>query len=221
MMSRKLKKDLRERWSAELDFQINNGLKKENWKDKEQPNVRWLIQPFGLTELGKADFRGFPFREPLKYQYVVEIDFSFSQAISEKTEGYGFSRGLTGFSNLLFERCDFIEADLPANLSEKFICCNFQGASFNACRINACFEGCDFTNSKLKDVLVRGKKFINCNFNKANLSKANFYSCFFESCSFDETKFSGSNFSGSTFISTRPSDSQLASCSLAEKIKFS
>lgn len=219
-MSRKLKKELRERWPVDLNFQINRGLKKENWKDKNTPNTRWGMQPFGLTKVGKTDLRGFSFREPLHYNYIVDIDFSYSQVISGNKDEYGPSRGMTGFINSIFEGCNFIDSEMPANLSEKFTDCDFSGAVFEYTRISADFNSCHFVMSKMRNVLVNGKKFVNCDFTKSNLSKSNFYTCYFENCIFDDAKFSGSNISSSTFVNTRPSDDQIASCSVADKLKF-
>ncbi len=218
-MSRKLKKELRERWSTDLDFEINRNLKKENWKDKSTPNVRWMHQPFGVTENGKIDFRGFPFREPSKYQFISNIDFSYSHSLHEIVDGYGMSQG-GSFIYTIMEDCVFIEAEMPANLSESFTDCDFSGAVFESTRISADFNSCHFVKSKMKDVLVSGKKFVNCDFTKSNLAKSSFYTCYFENCIFDDAKFSGTNISGSTFVNTRPSDAQIASCSVADKLKF-
>lgn len=217
-MSRRLKKELRERWSTDLDFEINCDLKKENWKDKSIPNVRWMLQPFGLTERGKIDFRGFPFREPSKYHHISDIDFSYSHSLHEIVDGYGMSRG-GSFIYAIMNSCVFIDAEMPANLSEKFTDCDFSGAIFESTRINGVFGGCLFVKSKMKDV-IGTMKFINCNFTKANLAKSSFHTCYFENCIFDDAKFSGTNISGSTFLKTRPSDAQIASCSVVDKLKF-
>lgn len=217
-MSRKLKKELRERWSTELDFEINRNLKKENWKDKSTPNVRWMFQPFGLTERGKIDFRGFPFREPSKYHHISNIDFSYSHSLHEIVDGYGMSRG-GSFSYTIIEDCVFTDVEMPANLSEKFTDCDFSGATFESTIINGVFDRCLFVKSKMKDVIGE-MKFINCNFTKANLAKSSFHTCYFENCIFDDAKFSRTNISCSTFVNTRPVDAQIASCSLADKLKF-
>ncbi|WOZ77716.1 pentapeptide repeat-containing protein [Kosakonia sacchari] len=217
-MSKKLKKELVERWNHELDFGINHSLKKENWKDKNTPNSRWVDHPFGTTEEGKIDFRGFPFREPLKYHYLQNIDFSYSLSLNEMTKGYGLSRGGSIISSLV-EHCSFVESLMPANLSEKFVGCNFDKAVFDSTRINALFESCTFIKCKIKNVLGE-MRFINCNFVGANLKKSNFYSCYFENCQFDEANFSGCNISGSTFVGTKPSEAQIASCAVADKLKF-
>lgn len=214
----KIKKELTERWTTELDVEINRSLKKENWKDKTQANIRWQHQPFGLTDTGKIDFRGFPFREPSQYQYLVGIDFSYSKQLHEINDSYGMSRG-GSFNYSIFEACIFVDTEMPANLSEKFVDCDFSGASFKSSRINGVFESCRFIKSKMNDV-IGAMKFVNCDFTGANLSKSYFYNCRFENCIFDNTKFSGSNISGSTFISTRPSDAQIASCVVADKLKL-
>ncbi len=218
-MSKKLKKELIERWTSELDFEINRNLKKENWKDKNTPNARWMLQPFGQTDSGKIDFRGFSFRELLKYQYIVGVDFSFSQFISELTAGYGMSRGVAGIIDSILESCNFVGSKLPANLTEKFTDCDFSDATFESTRINGVFDRCIFFKSKMKDV-IGTMRFINCDFTKSNLAKSSFYTCYFENCIFDDAKFSGTNISGSTFVNTRPSDAQIASCSVADKLKF-
>ncbi|MCG8711078.1 pentapeptide repeat-containing protein [Brenneria sp. 4F2] len=218
-MSRKVKKELRGRWSAELDFEINRGLKKENWKDKSIPNVRWMLQPFGLTERGKIDFRGFPFREPSKYHHIYNIDFSYSHSLHEIIDGYGMSRG-GSFIDTIMEDCVFIDAEMPANLSGIFTGCDFSGAVFESTRINADFNSCHFIKAKMRDILVSGKKFINCDFSKSNLAKSSFYTCYFDNCIFDDAKLTGTNISGSTFVNTRPSEFQIASCSVADKLKF-
>ncbi|MDL2275938.1 pentapeptide repeat-containing protein [Desulfosarcina sp. OttesenSCG-928-G10] len=218
-MNNRIVKTLRERWPTEIDFEINKSLKKENWQDKRNPNSRWNVHPFGMTESGKIDFRGFPFREQIKYQYVFGIDFSYSDSLSEFTEGYGASRGEAGISFSIFENCDFMGSDMPANLSEKFIDCNFSHAKFDSTRMNGLFESCLFSSSKIKNV-IGNMKFVNCNFSKATFSQSNFYSCYFESCIFDDANFSRANISGSTFVNTKPSGQQLESCILKEKIKF-
>ncbi|WP_431891389.1 pentapeptide repeat-containing protein [Pectobacterium colocasium] len=105
-------------------------------------------------------------------------------------------------------------------LSEYFSNCDFSGAVFNSTRVNSDFNFCIFVSCKMKDVLTRGKRFLGCDFSKADLSKSNFYSCCFEDCVFDGAKLNGCNISGSTFVNTRPSDAQIASCSVADKIKF-
>lgn len=217
-MSKKLKKELVERWNHELDFGINHSLKKENWKDKNTPNSRWVEHPFGITEEGKLDFRGFPFREPLKFHYLQNIDFSYSLTLNEMTKGYGMSCGGSIISSIV-EYCSFVESLMPANLSEKFVGCNFDKAVFDSTRINALFESCTFIKCKIKNVLGE-MRFINCNFVGANLTKSNFYSCYFENCQFDKANFSGCNISGSTFVGTKPSESQIASCAVADKLKF-
>ncbi|MBC2182200.1 pentapeptide repeat-containing protein [Listeria sp. FSL L7-0233] len=217
-MSRKLKKELRNRWYSELDFEINRSLKKENWRDKTTRNARWPQHPFGQTDSGKIDFRGFPFREPSKYHQLFNMDFSYSYSLHEITEGYGMSRG-GSFSHSIMEGCLFIHAEMPANLSEKFTDCDFSNAVFVSTRINADFISCNFTNAKMKDVLV-GAKFINCDFTKANLTKSALQMCHFENCIFEDTKFSRTNISGSTFVNTRPSDAQITKCSSADNLKI-
>lgn len=219
-MSKKLKEELRNRWTTEIDFEINRCLKKEDWRDKTRPNCRLAYQPFGFTGSGMVDYRGFPLRECLNYQYLEIIDFSFLQVISGSSDDYGFSRGLIGILNSKVRNCNFIGAELPANLSEEFISCNFQEASFNACRINADFINCNFMKSNMKDVLLRGKKFVKCVFDQVNFQKACFYFCHFESCTFEDAKFKKANFAESTFIDTQLTDDQIASSYFPETLKF-
>ncbi|WP_071604008.1 pentapeptide repeat-containing protein [Dickeya sp. NCPPB 3274] len=219
-MTGKLKKELRNRWPDELNFEINRNLKKEDWRDKGVSNSRWRAQPFGLTDEGKVDFRGFSFREPIHYHLIKDIDFSYSQSISGNKDAYGPSRGITGFIDSVFDGCKFVGSTLPANLSEHFNNCDFSGSVFESTRISADFNLCIFVSCKMKDILIRGKKFVGCDFSKANLSKSNFYSCYFEDCIFDDAKFTGCNISGSTFVNTRLSEAQITSCSVADKLKF-
>ncbi|BES83371.1 hypothetical protein PEC302107_26370 [Pectobacterium araliae] len=219
-MTGKLKKELINRWSNELSFEINRNLKKEDWRDKNVENSKWGTQPFGLTDEGKVDFRGFSFREPIRYHLIKDVDFSYSKSISGNKDEYGPSRGVTGFIDSIFDSCKFVGSVLPANLSERFSYCDFSCVVFNSTRMNSDFNFCIFVSCKMKDVVIRGKRFLGCDFSKADLSKSNFYSCCFEDCVFDDAKLNGCNISGSTFVSTRPSDAQIASCSVADKIKF-
>ena len=133
-----MKKELIKRWDDHLDFTINLSLRKENWQDKNIINARWLVQPFGFTKEGKLDFRVFPFREPIKYHHLRGIDFSHSFSLNEMTKGYGVSRGGSLVSSLV-ELCSYIEAKMPANLSDKFIECIFDKAIFDLTRLNGTF----------------------------------------------------------------------------------
>lgn len=208
------------RWSDKLNFEINLGLRKEDWRDKNTSNVRWGIYPFGCTDSDKIDFRGFVFREPLYYNYILNIDFSYSKPISGNKDECGNSRGVTGFISSIFEDCNFIGSELPANLSEKFINCDFSEAIFQSSKINSDFYSCQFVGCKMKDILSNGKKFINCDFTNSKLRKCNFYNCYFENCIFDGVDFSFSNISGSTFVKSRPSEYKLKSCSVYDNLKF-
>lgn len=208
-----------ERWYPELDFAINKSLQKENWQDKRKANSRWTIQPFGLTETGKIDFRGFPFREPLHYHYLRGMDFSHSVFLSETTEGYGMSRGQSGIAFSLFEECNFTGAVMPANLSERFVNCDFSHTIFDHTRMNGVFERCSFARSKLSSALVGGT-FSHCDFHKANLRRTAFHGVRFDACCFDEANFSWTNISGNTFIRTQPAEQQIQVCALAEKVRY-
>jgi len=219
-MNNKLKKEMVERWTDEMNFKINAMFKKEDWRDKNIINARWNMAPFGSTDNNKLDFRGFVFREPIHYHYISNIDFSYSRVISGNKDNYGPSRGVTGFISSILEDCNFIGSQMPANLAEKFTKCNFSGAKFESSKLNADFFSCQFINSNMKDVLANGKKFIKCDFTNASLKKCNFYNCYFEDCIFDNAIMSSSNISGSTFVKTKPSELQIMSCSVSDNLKF-
>nr|ELR5044794.1 hypothetical protein [Providencia rettgeri] len=55
-MNNKLKKEMVERWTDELNFKINAMFKKEDWRDKNIINARWNMAPFGSTDNNKLDF---------------------------------------------------------------------------------------------------------------------------------------------------------------------
>lgn len=218
-MSRKLKKELRERWGDDLNFEINRSLKKENWQDKNVPNARWQTQPFGLTECGKIDLRGFVFREPSKYQNLVNLDFSYAVQGAGITDGYGVSRQGSFIASIM-ESCEFVGVEMPASFDGQFFECNFSEAVFDNTCMAEVFQNCLFLKSKMKNVKTRGVRFVNCDFTKANLSHSKFYSAIFENCIFDEANFSGCSIPGSKFLGTRLSDNQIASCLVIDHIKF-
>lgn len=217
-MNRAEKAALRSRWTTDLEFRLNRALHKEDWRDKNTVNARWAEQPFELTAQGKADYRGFPLREPLSYQHLRDIDFSALRVLGGNIDAYGLSRG-DGITFSILEDCDFIEAQMPAYLDDRFLRCNFSAATFKQTRMNGTFEACRFVKAKLKQVIGE-LKFIDCDFTDADLGGSVFDHVLFERCTFDNTRFKGCDMSGSRFVDSPLSEAQIASFASADNLRF-
>ena len=103
------KNELIERWTQVIDYNFNLSLRGVNWKDKNTPNVKLKLAPFGLTDEKKIDLRFLKLREGLKYQYFKEVDFSYFEFVQRTPEevrartGYiGDNKGGYGIQESLF-----------------------------------------------------------------------------------------------------------------------
>lgn len=204
-MNQILIQNLLDRWTPELNLKINTSLIRQSLQDKETVNSRWLLTPFGMTADGKLDYRGLSISQECVFHNLKDIDFSYCQF-----EEYG------GFYLSMLDSCLFIGSKMQSSnisLSEKFLTCDFTDAVFQEDIGFSEFIDCNFENASMRDISI-SCKFVKCNFTNTNLSNSVIAFSLFENCIFNGAEFSNAQIIESKFLTTTPSDSQIATCSL-------
>lgn len=214
------KNELIERWTQVIDYNFNLSLRGVNWKDKNTPNVKLKLAPFGLTDEKKIDLRFLKLREGLKYQYFKEVDFSYFEFVQRTPEevrartGYiGDNKGGYGIQESLFENCLFFQANIP-NISGNFIECDFREAKFIGKRISGNFIKCCFDKAIFDNIIWGNVKFEDCSFSRAKFKQCLLANSKWVNCSLKDTKFhhgllSKNDFSLSEFINSPLTENQI------------
>jgi fluoroquinolone resistance protein len=179
------KLNYRSRWDQPLLVKTNNELAR-----LAKSKRTLLTSPFGLTEEGRMDYRGFTLAVPVLYSVISNAD-------------------------LTLLRCDWAGCLTDCVVTDSI----FEGAGFDGRFLTKRFEICDFTNISLKNsplgdssyskcrftganfsaALARGAIFSHCSFAKVNFKSAVMQKCTFENCDFEGAKFQSSSFVGSKF----------------------
>ena len=162
------------------------------------------MSPFGLTEEGLKDYRGFPLEQALFRLEIENTDFSYSLC---KWAASIYECNLTNSK--------FVGMDFSGRiLSRVFENCNFNNLSlinggFNTPKSGLSFINCTFVNTDFSYSSSKEVNFARCSFENAKMKWTIFSNCTFTECNFKKTKFNNTSFKGSKFISTKPSDKQL------------
>ena len=159
--------------------------------------------PFGLTDDGLIDYRGFPLKQQLVRLQIRNVDFS-----------YTISEGAGSLNTCKVKNSLFVETNFDGTpLGSVFENCNFNNASLKnggfGSPENLYLLDCTFIDTNFTGAGAHGAKFTRCSFERSNMKKAHFISCVFEECNFGGAKFHNGSLAGCKFISDRPSDEQL------------
>lgn len=193
-----LAKEARNRWQTE---QLKLVEKKLNDAAKSLKMSPMPESPFGLTELGMADFRGATLAEPLRYLKVSNVDLS----------DVLFKEGAS-INESEVERCRLDRVDMRnVFVRRSFSDCSFVKANLSGARMGGEFVRCDFAGANLSKSFATDCKFTGCNFAGATLSDVHFISCTFEGCDFSDVKLLTGSVAGSEFLGGTSID-QLAGC---------
>jgi len=193
-----LAKEARNRWQTE---QLKLVEKKLNDAAKSLKMGPMPESPFGLTELGMADFRGVTLAEPLRYLKVSNVDLS----------DVLFKEGAS-INESEMERCRLDRVDMRnVFVRRSFSDCSFVKAKLSGARMGREFVRCDFTGANLSKSFATDCKFTGCNFAGATMSDVHFISCTFEGCDFSDVKLLTGSVAGSKFLGGT-SIGQLAGC---------
>jgi len=157
--------------------------------------------PFGLTEMGMADYRGVTLAEPVRYLKVGNVDFSDVQFKK------GASINESELDGCRLDRIDMRSVFMRRSFSD----CSFVKARLSGARLGGEFVRCDFTGANLSKSFATDCKFTGCNFAGATLSDVHFISCTFEDCDFSDVKLFTGSVAGSKFLGGTSMD-QLAGC---------
>jgi uncharacterized protein YjbI with pentapeptide repeats len=176
--------ELKNRWTDELIDSVLRQLRSSQSPD-----------PFGRTENGLWDLRGFTIREGLRTISMKDIDLSYC-----KTEGGGQLLSCE-LSNVTLSH-----AMLETNLNGTFTACKFDGANLSRVRFRGRFIDCTFLKTKLKDAAAEAVSFVTCCFDGADLRGAHLCSCTFESCTWKDAAFGNGSFHRSKFTGNHPCD---------------
>jgi len=157
--------------------------------------------PFGLTEMGMADYRGVTIAEPVRYLKVANVDLS--DALFKE----GASINESELEACRLDRIDMRSVFVRRSFSD----CSFVKARLSGARLGGEFVRCDFTGANLSKSFATDCKFTGCNFAGATLSDVHFISCTFEDCDFSDVKLFTGSVAGSKFLGGTSMD-QLAGC---------
>lgn len=193
-----LAKEARSRWQVEqlrlVEKKLYDAVK--SFKFGPMPE-----SPFGLTELGMADFRGATLAEPVRYLKVSNVD------LSDVLFKEGASINESELDGCRLDRIDMRNVFVRRRFSD----CSFVKAKLPGARLGGEFVRCDFTGANLSKSFATDCKFTGCNFAGATLSDVHFISCTFESCDFSGVKLLTGSVAGSKFLGGTSID-QLAGC---------
>lgn len=193
-----LAKEARNRWQTE---QLKLVEKKLNDAAKSLKMGPMPESPFGLTELGMADYRGATLAEPVRYLKVSNVD------LSDVLFKEGASINESELDGCRLDRIDMRNVFVRRRFSD----CSFVKAKLPGARLGGEFVRCDFTGANLSKSFATDCKFTGCNFAGATLSDVHFISCTFEGCDFSGVKLLTGSVAGSKFLGGTSID-QLAGC---------
>jgi uncharacterized protein YjbI with pentapeptide repeats len=135
--------------------------------------------PFGATEEGHSDFRGFAFlrKSEIKAFKLENCDFSYANFTKRWIQG-------TTFNHCVFDNAVLSEISDHTN---RFTHCTFRKTNFKKAALgfkasrftNCLFEGCDFTGSIFSNAIFK-----NCTFIENKLKSVDFQVSGFWDCSF-------------------------------------
>lgn len=179
MLSQNEIRALRERWGQCRNFSLRNSLA-----------VSGPAHPFGKTECGLEDYRGFMINESLHKMTLEGIDFSYC------TLGKG-----QFVSNV--RRCLFVGAAIEGNIGETFEDCDFSHTNLRNAILRGAFTQCLFVRANLSLVRSSQAMFAGCTFDDANMRKGSLFGCRFVRCSFVATKFGSGSLADSVFEDCR------------------
>lgn len=169
---------LRDRWDAARQKEINRALEKHGQPDRST---------LGLDLVdGRTDLRGCEIGVVLERRHLADIDFSHT--VWELP------------AQLLFcevRNCVFDHAKGGAALDRKFSGCSFRSAKLSRVIFRGAFEDCAFDGATIRDAKANGARFVRCSFRRANLTRAHLLRCTFEECDFSEAYFGEGSLSGS------------------------
>ncbi|MBN6150904.1 pentapeptide repeat-containing protein [Xanthomonas sp. AmX2] len=199
------KKDLRARWTPDLQSAANKAVREASGK----MNLGSMpMSPFGFTDNHKADFRGLDVYESIRYMRVEDIDMSYAV----------FKEGAS-LSQSEFLRCVFDGIDMRGTIvTRRFEATSFIGAKLTGMRPGTDYVDCDFTGAAMGKSVAMGSKFKRCNFSEANMAGAIYSHCIFDECQFDGAKLDGVSFAGSQIFGAV--DVAIFSGCLTDKMKI-
>ena len=180
MLSKNQIRDLQKQWEVHPALSLRQILASS---DQESP--------FGRTEAGLMDFRGFAINESLHKLTLEQLDLSFCVLL-----------GRGQFASTV-RKCCFVGATMEGTHSKSFDLCDFSGADLRNSVMLGTFTNCQFTGANLSMVRSRQAIFTGCCFDKANLRSSAFYWCQFTDCSFIGTKFVSGSLAHSLFTNCR------------------
>lgn len=176
--------ELTARWTPDLLQRVNGEIVKAG-----KQRLPFPASPFGATEGGRADFRGFVLREKIVRLSIEHHDFSFLQC--------EWAGALVDCSLL---RCVLDHARFDGRvIGSRFEACSFASGSLSGCALGGQFIGCDFSRANLSKSKGNDLRFVDCLFDSANLRQALWLRSRFERCSFANARLHNGSFAGSTF----------------------
>jgi len=193
-----LAKEARNRWQTEQLKLVEKKLYDAAKSLKMGPMPE---SPFGLTELGMADYRGATLAEPVRYLKVSNVD------LSDVLFKEGASINESELDGCRLDRIDMRNVFVRRKFSD----CSFVKAKLPGARLGGEFVRCDFTGANLSKSFATDCKFTGCNFAGATLSDVHFISCTFDGCDFSGVKLLTGSVAGSRFLGGTSID-QLAGC---------
>ncbi|WP_314402640.1 pentapeptide repeat-containing protein [Stenotrophomonas rhizophila] len=193
-----LAKEARNRWQTEQLKLVEKKLSDAAKSLKMGPMPE---SPFGLTELGMADYRGATLAEPVRYLKVSNVD------LSDVLFKEGASINESELDGCRLDRIDMRNVFVRRRFSD----CSFVKAKLPGARLGGEFVRCDFTGANLSKSFATDCKFTGCNFAGATLSDVHFISCTFDGCDFSGVKLLTGSVAGSKFLGGTSID-QLAGC---------
>ncbi|MFF2888251.1 pentapeptide repeat-containing protein [Paenibacillus sp. NPDC057967] len=177
------------RWSEDQIIDLNQALDAVTGKQNLHKKGRaFPSSPFGLTDDGREDYRGFTLNTTIQYLKTERIDLSYALFAES-------SLNTSEFTNCCF---DGVKLD-GRYMTRQFNECSFRGAKLNNARLGERFEDCDFTGCNLSKAIASDATFIRCRFDDVQFRGAMFMHCRFEDCSFEGAKLHHSSFAGSRF----------------------
>jgi fluoroquinolone resistance protein len=177
--------DLRARWTPEQALAVNNAILHASRTFGSMPD-----SPFGITDGGKADFRGLDVHRSIRYLTVRDTDMSYSTF----TEGASLSQSE-------FSGCVFDGVVLRGTIvTRRFEATSFVGAQLNGIRPGTEYIDCDFTGAAMDRAVAMGTTFVRCDFSRTRMTGAIYNHCTFDGCRFVGAKLDFASFAGSQVL---------------------
>lgn len=178
-------KALRERWTPDLLTETSARIEREG-----RTSRTLAPSPFGLTEAGLDDYRGFFLSAPLKRMNLVDVDLSNLTCVwaGNMVDCTGQGLVLTG-----------------ANFSGRFLGQQFTDCDFSRAALvhtplgETSFTDCRFTKANLRTAMAQGATFVRC-FSGADLRTATLFRVTFEGCTFEGANLLHASIAGSRLV---------------------